>query len=243
MSFPKTEKPTHELVVPSTQETITYRPYKVSEEKILLMALQGEDLKEIERAVKQILSNCILTPNFDVSKLKIFDVEFIFLQLRIKSQGESVELLFEPIPGTECEECKKKRKIVANLTEAAIEFNEEHKEKIEFNEESGVVLKCPTIDALATFEKAKVSEDINDLFKAIWSCVDFIYDSEGTYASSSGTDKEGIEWLEDLDVSDFRKIEEFFKTLPRLKQSVDIKCKSCDFQTEYTMVGLESFFV
>jgi len=243
MSFPKIEKPTYELTVPSTKQEISYIPYSVAEEKILLMALQGGDLKEIERAVKQIIKNCVITPNFKVDELKLYDVEYIFLKLRIASQGETVDLVFEPLKNTNCEECKKERKVSIDLTKAEVVYNEEHEEKIEFNKKTGVVMKSPDISMLALFEQAKTSDDVNDVFKVIWRCVDYIYDEENTYQASSSNLKDGIEWLEDLDIRHFRKLEKFFKTLPRISQTVEIKCSSCDFSTNYTMSGLESFFV
>jgi len=245
MALPKIEVPTYPLTIPSSKELIKFRQFLVKEEKILLMALQEENPNAISEATKQIINNCIITPNFDISKLTLYDLEYLFLQLRIHSQGPTIKIHFSPRDKefTDCKECLKIREVEVDLTKAKVVFNENHTNEIQLEKDLQIRMKYPDITLLSEFEKAKQSEDVNDLFKAIWKCVDIISDSQNVYKASDETVEKGVEWLENLKKSHFQKLEHFFETMPRLEQTIHIKCSKCNYKTTHTLRGLESFFV
>lgn len=247
MSLPKIDVPTYQLIIPSTKQNVTYRPFLVKEEKILLMALSGDkpDPLEMLRAVKQIVNNCILTPDLDVDKLYQYDLEYIFLQLRIRSQGQKLSLRFEPIKNSTCEECQKQRVVETDLTEAEVIFNPEHNDKIMLTESLGMKMKAPSLQVMTNLSKIGNSSEVvvEEYMKMIWECVDFVFDKEKMYKARDYKPEEGIAFLEELNQEQFAEIEKFFRTLPKLKLDVKVKCSKCTFEDVYPIVGLENFFV
>jgi hypothetical protein len=242
MALPKLDIITYETHIPSTKQTILIRPFLVKEEKILLTALAGGDSEEIVRATKQVVNNCIVTEGVDIDKLELYDLEYLILQLRIRSVGETTKIRFMPREQTECSECKTYREVEINLTEAAVEQNQAHNKKIEITERVGLMMKSPTLKMMGKIEKAKASSDIQEFFKIIWMCVDAVYDGDELSSTKDISPKDGIEFLESLNSEQFSKIEKFFSTLPKLKQTVHVKCKTCDFEQDFVLVGLENFF-
>jgi len=243
-SFPKLKIPTFEIELPSTQEKITIRPFLVKEEKILLMALQGNDPREIVNAVKQIINNCIVHPQkFDLDKLTNFQIEYIFLQLRMKSVGDKLKLRFLPRENTDCQVCKKERTVQADLNEAKIVYNEEHTNNIKLDEHLGIIMRYPGFNAIVDLDRSKNSQKLDDFFKLIWECIQTIYDEEKQYNTRDISLKDGIAFLEELSHDQFSKIEDFFKTMPKLRLDVSIDCLECGFHEVYPIIGLENFFV
>lgn len=242
MALPKLDVAIYETYIPSTKQTITIRPFLVKEEKILLTALAGQDAEEIARATKQIVNNCIITEGIDIDKLELYDLEYLILQLRIRSMGETTKIRFLPRKDTECSECQQYREVEINLTEAKVEENSEHQKRIELTESVGLMMKSPTIKMIGKIETAKQSSDLQELFKIIWMCVEAVYEADKMTSTKDVLQKDGIEFLESLNAEQFSKIEKFFTTLPKLKQVIPIKCKSCDFEHDFTLVGLENFF-
>lgn len=244
MSLPKVNVPTYTLELPSTKEEITYRPFLVKEEKILLMALQGGSTEEIVRAVKQIITNCIIAPeSLNVDKLAIYDLEYIFLQIRMKSVSDKLNLRFAPRQDTECEECKKVRTIEADLNQAKVVFNDKHTKKIDIGDGIFVQMRYPGVKLVTDFDKTKESSGVEEYFRLVWECIETIHDAEKTYSTKDYTLKDGIEFLEELRQDQFDKIEEFFKTMPKLRLDVEVACKKCGFKEVFPIVGLENFFV
>lgn len=244
MALPKLDVPTYDLKIPSTGEVIQYRPFLVKEEKILLMALQDNDPNDIARAIKQIITNCILTESFDIDKIKIYDLEYIFLKLRIHSIGENAVIQFAPRDEniTKCEECLKVREVEINLNDADIVYNEEHKDTFELSPGVGIKMKYPDFKIIKQIQKAKDDDNIETLFNVFWYCIESIYEGDEHTSTKNIPLEEGIQWLETLNTSQFAKIEKFFETMPKLKQNIKISCKSCDFEQDYELVGLDSFF-
>ena len=242
MGLPKIDVPTYKVVIPSTQKQITIRPFLVKEEKILLTALASEDVEQIADATKQIVANCILTDGVDVDKLEIFDLEFLLLRLRIHSVGETTKIRFLPIKNTECEECAKAREVEVNLNEAKIEKDPNHNKKINLTDTVGLIMSYPKGKLLPKIEIARLSDDVTEYFKILWNCVEAVFDGENITSNKDVSVAEGIEFLESLNSEQFEKIEKFFVTMPKLKQTVKIKCKSCDFEQDYVMSGLDNFF-
>jgi len=242
MALPKLDIATYETTIPSTKQKIFIRPFLVKEEKILLTALAGQDSEEIARATKQIVNNCIVTEGVDIDRLELYDLEYLILQLRIRSVGETTKIRFMPRQGADCDECKQYREIEINLTEAAIEENSEHTKTIKLTENVGLIMRSPTIKMMGKIESAKASSNLQELFKIIWMCVDTVYDGDSMTSSKDVPVKDGVEFLESLNAEQFSKVEKFFSTLPKLKQSVPVKCKSCQFEQDFVLVGLENFF-
>jgi len=242
MKLPKIDVPTQEVVVPSTKQTITIRPFLVKEEKVLLTALASNEYKDVIQATKQVVQNCIVSPDFDVNKISLCDLEYLILQLRIMSIGNTLKLRFSPIENSECEQCKKVRTVEVDLADASVMFNETHKYQIQLTTTIGVVLKDPEARMMETFEKAKQSDDVDDLFRAMWSCVECVYDEDSQTSAKDVSVQEGMQFLESLTGEQFKKISEFFETLPKLHLSVKIKCDKCDYEDSYVMERLEDFF-
>jgi len=243
MPLPKIDIPTHEVLVPSTQKPITIRPFLVKEEKILLTALQSDSPEDITNATKQIVSNCIVTPNFDVDKLEIFDFEYLVLQLRIHSIGDTTTIRFLPIENTDCPECSKHREVEINLKEAKVENLKDITKKIKITDKIGLSLRYPTTKVLTLLEAARNSNDINVIFKLIWTCIEYVYDADTITNARDVTEAEGVEFLESLSSETFKKIEEFLKNIPKVQQTIHIKCSKCTFEQDYILSGLNDFFV
>jgi hypothetical protein len=241
MGLPKIDVPTQTVTLPSTQKEITIRPFLVKEEKILLTALTSGETNDIIHATKQVVHNCIITRDVDVEKLPVYDLEYLILQLRIMSIGNTIKVQFSPIENTECEQCKKGREVEVDISEAKVVFDSTHENRIQLTKEIGIVLKDPSakiMNVLGTTEK----KEISDMFKIIWSCVDCVYDSESQTSAKDVSEKEGVDFLESLNTQQFAKIDNFFKTLPKLQLPIEIKCENCGFHDTYTLEKLESFF-
>ena len=244
MSLPKINVPTFELELPSTKEVLSFRPFLVKEEKILLMSLQSGGTEEIVKAIKQIINNCILTPeDFDVNKFPIYDLEYIFLQIRMKSVSDKLKLRFLPRENTDCEECKKQRIVEADLNDAKVEFKPNHSKTVDLGGGLLLTMRYPGVKVITNFDGTKESTPIDEFFKLVWDCIDAVHQGNDTYSTKDSTLAEGIEFLESLKKEQFLKIEEFFKTMPKLKLNVEINCKKCGFKETYPIVGLDNFFV
>lgn len=242
MALPKIDVPTYQVTIPSTKKAVTIRPFLVKEEKILLTAMQGEDSEEIANATKQIVSNCIVSKDVDVDKLEIFDFEYLILQLRIHSIGDTTTIKFLPIEDSECSECSSTREVVINLKDAKVENISDTQKKIKITDTIGLGLKYPTAKAFTLFELARRKNDIDNIFKVIWTCVDYVYDADTITSSKDVSLKEGVEFLENLSTETFKEIESFLSSIPKLKQTVHVKCSKCSFEQDYVLSGLDDFF-
>lgn len=243
MSLPVLSVPTFDVEIPSNKEIITMRPFLVKEEKILLMALAGQDPAEMTKATKQIINNCVVSPFFKLDSLEMYDVEYLLLQLRIKSIGETTKIKFQPITTSECPECQKARVVEVNLTEAKIETASGHSKKIDLTSNIGLLMKYPNAKMLELLEKARNTKSLDEVFKVIWTCVECVYSGDEIHNASEVKIEEGVQFLENLTSEQFAKIETFFQTMPKLKQTIKVKCGICDFSQDFVLEGLESFFV
>tara|TARA_B110000495_G_scaffold46470_1_gene38526 strand:- start:116 stop:850 length:735 start_codon:yes stop_codon:yes gene_type:complete len=243
MPLPKIEVPQYELTIPSTEKVVKYRPFLVKEEKILLIALETEDDAQIINAVQNIIDSCLYS-DVDVSELSMFDVEFIFLQLRSKSKGEEVELLFE------CDKCKQQTPFVLNLSEVTIQRTEGHKKDISLSNGIGVKMKYPSMELRSLFSNG--GSEIENIFESLVICLESIYDAETVYPAKDHTKKELDDFFESLPESEFKKIQQFFETMPSLRHDVEITCshktgkgksaRPCGHRNKKTLEGLQSFF-
>lgn len=235
MALPVMSVPTYELTIPSTKQKVKYRPFLVKEEKALLIAQQSEDAKTMFETLKSIIKACTFN-KLDVDKLAIFDVEFIFCQLRAKSVGENTELVFNCL---ECNDPKGKIRIDIDLTKLEVQFNPEHKANIDLYDDVGIKMKYPGIEML---NKLKNIDDTDIIFDVITDCIDSIYTTDEVFAAKDQSKEELIEFIENLTQEQFVKIQNFFETMPKLEKQLEFDCPNCGYHHKQTLQGLDSFF-
>ena len=237
MALPINTTPTYTLTIPSSGEEVTYRPFLVKEEKALLIAQQSEDPKVMIDTLKEVIRSCVKS-KLDVEKLASFDIEYIFTQIRAKSVGEVVELIF---PCQHCTDEKAKVKISFDITTINVEKPEDHDNNIGLFGDVGVVMRYPGFDLIQKLEKLD-TDNIENVFKIVAQCIDYIYNGEEIYYASEQTPKELEEFLNNLTSEQFSKVQKFFETMPRLKQEVDYTCPVCGAQNHTVLEGLSAFF-
>jgi hypothetical protein len=238
MPLPKISTPTYELEIPSLKKTIKYRPFLVKEEKILIIAMESEDPKQIAEAVKNVISNCIISRGIKVEQLATFDIEYLFLNIRGKSVGESVDILITcPDDGTT------QVPMSINLDDIQVEFDKEHSRDIKLDNNLTLRMRYPSMQE---FVKSNfvVGEEISvdDTFDMIISCIEQIYSEEESWAASDSTKKELKEFLEQLTSQQFKDIEKFFETMPKLSHTIKVKNPNTEVESEVVLEGLTSFF-
>ena len=238
MPLPKIATPSYELELPSTGETIQYRPFLVKEEKLLVIALESEDTKQITTAIKTVIKNCILTKNIKVESLPTFDIEYLFLNIRGKSVGEELEVnIICPDDG------ETQVPVKINLDDIQVQKNENHTNKIKVDSAIMMEMKYPSLDQFI-----KSNFDFNDKnamdqsFELIGSCIDKIYTEDEVWSTSDVTKKELSDFLESMNSSQFKEIEKFFETMPRLSHTIKVKNPVTEIESEVVLEGLASFF-
>lgn len=239
MPLPKIDIITHTVVVPSTNEEVLLRPFLVKEQKILLTAVVGGDQLEMSSAIRQVINNCVVTPGFDVEKLEVFDLEYIMLQLRIISVGETTKISFYGIEDSTCEECKQPRTTEINLKDVKVDLSTKLNNKIALTESVGVIMRYPTHKEIAKFSKAQIES--NSELKLLWSCVESVYDSESVVSTKDVTVDEGIQFLESLTTKQFAKVEAFLENMPKLSYQVNLTCAKCGTKQSNILTGLDTF--
>ena len=236
MALPTMDLPTYELEVPSTKKKIKIRPFLVKEEKVLLLALESDNEKNIKDAVLALLKNCIQS-RIKVENLSTFDLEYIFLNIRAVSVGEMVEIL------ETCRDDEETQiKYNLNLTDVEVIFPEGHTNKIMLTEETGVVMKYPSFDRFVEgqFSNTEVPED--EVLKIIAESIDQIFQGEEVFDESTTSQKEFLQFVESLTNSQMTKIQEFFETAPRLEHTFKVTNPNTGVESEYVLRGLQSFF-
>ena len=238
MPLPKINTPTYELVLPSTGKKIKYRPFLVREEKILIMALETEDMKQITNAVVQILNECILTKGVDVSKLATFDIEYLFLNVRAKSVGETVDV---NITCPDDNETSVEMQI--NIDSIKVQKTRGHKNIIKIDDQYSMKLKYPSLNEFidTNFESSEES-DVNKSLNMITNCIEMIYDKEESWDASDSTKQELEEFIEQLNSKQFKTIEKFFETMPKLSHKLKVTNPTTEVESEVVLEGLASFF-
>ena len=236
MALPKLITPTYELEIPSTDEKIKYRPFLVREEKILMMAMESKKNADIVQAVKEIVRECTFS-KIDISTMPMFDVEYVFLQIRSKSVGEVSKLkLLCPDDG------KTYADVELDLNEVKVQVGDDHTNKIELTDDMGLIMKYPTIDS---FSETGI-RDINpsNMLDVISTCILQIYEKKGekTYDPKDQTKKELTEFIEQLNTKQFKDVQKFFETMPKLKHEITIKNPKTKKESKVTLTGLNDFF-
>jgi rubrerythrin len=239
MALPMQQAPIYTLQVPSTKEQLKYRPFLVKEQKALLLAQQSEDALVMVDTLKQVIKTCSQTP-VDVDRLAVFDLEYIFSQIRAKSVGEIVDLFFYC---DTCDDEKAKVKISIDITKLKVEEFPGHTAKIELFGDVGVCMKYPNINVVKNIEKlGDVSSEVDLVFDIITECIDYIYDTSEVYYAKEQSKEELMDFINNLTAEQFAKIENFFETMPKLQQKVSYRCPVCSKQHEKTLEGLNNFF-
>jgi len=238
MPLPKISTPTYELEIPSTKKKIKYRPFLVREEKILIIAMESEDNKQIANAVKDVISSCILTKGIKVEELSTFDIEYLFLNIRGKSVGEEVEVLI-----TCPDDNVTKVPTVINLDDIKVHTSENHNTDIRLDDNLTLRMRYPSMNE---FIKTNFSVDetigVDDTFDLISSCIEQVYTEEESWTASDCTKKELKEFLEQLSSKQFKDIETFFDTMPKLFHTIKVKNPNTGVESEVILEGLSSFF-
>ena len=239
MSLPKINTPTYEMTLPSTGKKIKYRPFLVREEKILIMAMESENMSEITNAIVQILSDCIVSKDIKVESLATFDIEYLFLNVRAKSVGETVDVnLTCPDDGeTQVE-------MSIDIDSIKVQKTRGHKNIIKLDDELSMKLKYPSLDQFVenNFETEEGASEINQSLSMITSCVEMIYNQEESWEASDYSKKELDEFIEQLNTKQFKQIEKFFATMPKLSHTIAVKNPETGVESEVVLEGLASFF-
>ena len=238
MPLPKVNTPTYELVLPSSGKKLKYRPFLVREEKILIMALETEDAKQITSSVIEILNSCILTKGIDITKLATFDIEYLFLNVRSKSVGETVEVNI-----TCPDDNETTVSMSIDIDSIKIKKDKNHKNSIKLDDALSLKLKYPSMEQFIenNFELNEGSEVTNTL-DMITSCIDMIYNEEESWSASDSTTKELQEFIEQLNTKQFQLIESFFTSMPKLSHAIKVVNPKTKVESTVILEGLASFF-
>ena len=245
MALPKISNPIFELTLPSTGQSVKYRPFLVKEQKILLLALESGDQKATLLAIKQIINNCVID-SIDVDKLPTFDVEYFFIRLRAKSIGEVVDLRMRHPTGFNSKEveCDNVTIVPVNLLDIEIERAIDHSDKITIDEEAGigVKMKYPTITMATDNDDKPDMSQMDNAITAIINTIDYIYDKDNVYKKEDSTKEELVEFVEGLSQDQFIKLTNFFASMPKVKKNITWKCSKCAEEDSMSLEGMQSFF-
>jgi len=238
MPLPKISTPTYELELPSTGQTIQYRPFLVKEEKLLVIALESEDTKQITTAIKTVIKSCILTKNIKVESLPTFDIEYLFLNIRGKSVGEELEVnIICPDDG------ETQVPVKINLDDIKVQKNEEHSNRIKLDDSIMMEMKYPSLDQFIKSNFHFSDKNAMDQsFELIASCIDKIFTEEEVWTAADVTKKEMADFLESMNSSQFKDIEKFFETMPKLSHAIKVTNPVTEVESEVVLEGLASFF-
>ena len=240
MPLPKIATPTYELELPSSGKKIKYRPFLVKEEKILILALESEDTKQITNAIKNILKDCISTRGVKVDDLPTFDIEYIFLNIRGKSVGEAIDLVI-----TCPDDNETTVPVKVYIDEIEVKKDEKHTRDIKLDDSLVLRMKYPSLAQFVTsnFDFSGADDSaIEQSFELIASCIDMVYNDEESWAASDCTKKELKTWIETLNTKQFQDIEEFFTSMPKLSHTFNVKNPNTNVESEVTLEGLSNFF-
>ena len=231
MPLPKIATPTYELVLPSSDRKIKYRPFLVKEEKILIIAMESEDMKQITTAIKSVINNCILSRGIKVEKLSTFDIEYLFLNIRGKSVGEHVEVVVT-CPDDE----KTQVPVLIPLDEIQIKKDPKHNKNIKLDDKLTMRMKYPSMNE---FVKSNFNLD-DDI--TVEQSFDLIYNEEESWSASDCTKKEMTDFLDQLNSKQFKEVEQFFDTMPKLSHTVKVMNPKTKVENKIVIEGLSSFF-
>ena len=238
MPLPKISTPTYELVLPSSGKKVKYRPFLVKEEKILIMALESEDTKQITSAIKSVLSDCILSRGIKIDKLATFDIEYLFLNVRGKSVGETVEV------NVTCpDDGQTKVEMLIDIDSIKIQKDSNHSDIIKLDDSLSVQMNYPSLDQFieSNFDTSNNSQ-VDESLNVIMSCINQVYNEEEAWEASNCTKKELRDFVEQMNSKQFKQVENFFETMPKLSHKVKVMNPNTKVESEVVIEGLASFF-
>ena len=239
MPLPTISTPTYELVLPSSNRKIKFRPFLVKEEKILILAMESQDTKQIANAVKNVITHCILTKGIKVDKLSTFDIEYLFLNIRGKSVGEDIEVMV-----TCPDDGKTQVPTLINIDSIKVQKSDDHESDIKLDDTYTLRMKYPSLNEFIKSNFAGGVDDMNvdDTFDLIASCIEQVYSEEESWSSADCTKKELKDFLEQLDSKQFKNIEKFFETMPKLSHTVTVINPNTKKENKIVLEGLQNFF-
>jgi len=239
MPLPKINTPTYEMELPSSGKKVKYRPFLVKEEKILLIALETEDMKQISDGLIQILNNCIITRGIKVQSLATFDIEYLFLNVRARSVGETVEIQLScPDDGETTVD------VEIDIDLIKVQKSKEHKNIIKLDDAYSMKLRYPSFEQFIG-NNFEINDNVSDVTKSldmITSCIEMVYDKEESWSASECSKKELTEFVDQLNSKQFKEIEKFFETMPKLSHTVKVKNPNTNVESDVVLEGLASFF-
>ena len=243
MALPKVSTPTYELIVPSTGEKVSYRPFLVKEEKTLLMAAEDQNISTITKAMRDIISSCT-EGEVDLKNLAPYDIEYIFLQLRGKSIGDVITLNLKKPESIECEEpeCPGSTEIKINIDDIKIDTSSIVDSKIELTKDIGIKLGFPQLESIQKYTTKGGGMTPDGVFKMINDCIEYIWEGKEIYKAKDATKKELNDFIESLNTVQFNKIRDFFESMPRLRHEITWTCSKCDKSAPLLLEGIDSFF-
>ena len=236
MPLPTIVTPSYELTLPSNGKKIKYRPFLVKEEKILILAIESNSMKDISRAIKDVLKNCILTKGVKIDELPTFDIEYLFLNIRSRSVGESIDLV---ITCPDDNETKVNTQIY--IDEIQVKTNKDHNPDIKLDDTYTMRLKYPSLDQFID-DNFNFDIDKDNSFDIISSCIDMVFSDEEAWEAKDCTKKELLEFVERLNSAQFKEVEKFFDTMPQLSHEIEVENPKTKVKSTVTLEGLASFF-
>ena len=238
MPLPTISTPTYELTLPSSNRKIKYRPFLVKEEKILIIAMESQDSKAIARAVKDVISKCILSKGIKVEKLATFDIEYLFLNIRGKSVGEHIEVMV-----TCPDDGKTQVPMSINIDDIKVQKDKGHSTDIKLDEQYTLRMKYPSLSEFIKTNFDNVNDmKVDDTFDLIAQCIDQVYTEEESWSHQECTKKELNDFVESLNSNQFKMVETFFETMPKLSHTINVTNPNTKVDSEIKIEGLQSFF-
>ena len=237
MPLPKIVTPTYTLVIPSTGKKITYRPFLVKEEKVLVMAMESDNMDQVGRAIKDVLSACINTRGVRVDRLSTFDIEYLFLHIRGKSVGETIEVM-----ATCPDDGETKVPMTIAIDDIEIQQDPKHDKDIKLDENLTLRMRYPSLSEFVDQNFGEGGDKVTQSFDVIASCIDMIFSDEETWNAKDHSKKEWNAFVETLPSQSFKRIEEFFNTMPKLSHSVTVQNPNTGVESQVILEGLASFF-
>jgi hypothetical protein len=244
--LPKIDVPIYSVKLISNGEIVKFRPFTVKEEKLFLMANESEDMDAIVDATKQVLNNCIITDSIKIDDLPIFDIEYLFLNIRARSISEVVNLKYKcnndikDVEGEGTHKCNASVEIDVNVLDIKPKIDKKENNKIAISDKLGIMMKYPTFDILKKYD---ISNQADVIIEMTVSCIDYIYDEEQLYYAKDTSNAELVEFVESLQTKDLEKIKLFFDNMPKLSKDLEFKCNKCGYEEKIKLEGLQNFFV
>ena len=240
MPLPTIATPTHELKLPSTGKKIKYRPFLVKEEKLLILALESKNPNEITNSVKDVLRKCIITRAVKIDELPTFDIEYLFLNIRAKSVGEAIDMIIICPDDSETEVS-----VTVYVDEIEVQKSKDHKKDIVLDDKLSLRMKQPSLTQFidTNFEVDETPEEtVNKTFTLIADCIDTIFTEEDAWDSSEYSHKERLEFIEQLNSKQYKEVEKFFATMPKLSHTIKVTNPNTKVESEVKLEGLSDFF-